>query len=224
MLLTDRQSKILNTLVEQYVKEARPISSGLLSDAGVFDVSCPTIRNEMASMTREGYLSQPYTSAGKVPTEKAYRFFVDSLLSDSLPKRKRHSINKQRMIGDIAQDIAFRCSELVMFIDDNGETGRIGLRKVFEKPEFETRSAVISFIEEVERLEHAMETWDEIGELMSYEDRYTEGEARVNVFIGSENPFFKAKDYGMISSSMNEGFISLIGPMRMNYRRNLDLF
>ena len=78
-MLDDRKAAILRAVVEEYIDTALPVGSGHLARSAGIDVSPATIRNEMAALEREGYLAQPHTSAGRVPTEKGYRFFVDSL-------------------------------------------------------------------------------------------------------------------------------------------------
>src|ERR1700761_7476506 len=75
--MTERQEKILQSIVEQYAEVASPVGSSLL--AKVFKVSSATIRAEMAELERMGYITQPHTSAGRVPTDKGYRFYVNSL-------------------------------------------------------------------------------------------------------------------------------------------------
>jgi len=78
-MLDDRKAAILRAIVAEYIDTALPVGSGHLARSGGVDVSPATIRNEMAALERDGYLAQPHTSAGRVPTEKGYRFYVDSL-------------------------------------------------------------------------------------------------------------------------------------------------
>src|SRR3954470_14247968 len=80
--MTERQQKILAAIVEQYAEVASPVGSSLL--AKVFGVSSATIRAEMAELEREGYIQQPHTSAGRVPTDKGYRFYVNSLAEENI--------------------------------------------------------------------------------------------------------------------------------------------
>jgi heat-inducible transcriptional repressor len=79
MSLDDRKAKILRAVVEEYIDTAQPVGSGRVASASGVNVSSATIRNDMATLEQEGYLRQPHTSAGRVPTEKGYRFFVDGL-------------------------------------------------------------------------------------------------------------------------------------------------
>ena len=79
-MLDERKAEILGAVVEAYIETAQPVGSSLVASSESVDVSSSTIRNEMALLESEGYLDQPHTSAGRIPTEKAYRFFVDNLL------------------------------------------------------------------------------------------------------------------------------------------------
>ncbi|HET8617890.1 MAG TPA: heat-inducible transcriptional repressor HrcA [Acidimicrobiales bacterium] len=78
-MLDERKAAILRAVVEEYIDTAQPVGSGHVARAPGVDVSSATVRNEMASLEADGYLRQPHTSAGRVPTEKGYRFFVDHL-------------------------------------------------------------------------------------------------------------------------------------------------
>lgn len=80
--ITKRQEKILNALIEEYTKTAEPVSSKFLAKKKDFNVCPATIRNEMQELADRGYIQQPHTSAGRVPTEKAYRYFLDKIFPD----------------------------------------------------------------------------------------------------------------------------------------------
>ncbi len=208
IMITDRQSQILNAVIEEYIKNAMPISSGAIFDIGILDVSCPTIRNEMADLTEMGYLVQPHTSAGRVPTELGYRFFVDKIISKRAKNFRKKFTSK---INEAAHELSLETSDVVLFIDDSGEIKHIGLNKVLRKPEFSTRDAVLAIIEELDRFEKYAQ------------DLEKEIKNELEVFIGSENPFFENQEFSMLASRPDCGFIALIGPMRMNYRKNLKL-
>src|SRR5436190_1977402 len=77
MQLSERQEKILHSLIKEYINTAEPISSNLLKERGRLDVSPATIRNELQELTEQGYITQPHTSAGRVPTQKGYRYFIE---------------------------------------------------------------------------------------------------------------------------------------------------
>jgi len=78
-MLDDRKAAILHAVVQEYIATAQPVGSSSVARTPGLAVSPATVRNEMGALEREGYLAQPHTSAGRVPTDKGYRFFVDSL-------------------------------------------------------------------------------------------------------------------------------------------------
>lgn len=94
--LSERQKLVLALIVRDYVETAEPISSGRLVDHFQLDFSPATARNEMAILEKKGYLYQPYTSAGRVPTKEGYRYYVGKLMGDDrLPQHIQEMIRHQ---------------------------------------------------------------------------------------------------------------------------------
>ena len=94
--LTDRQKFLLTLVIHEYIKTAQPIGSRHLVDRYKLDMSPATVRNEMGLLTERGYLRQPHTSAGRVPTEEGYRYFVGKLIQQTdLPANTRRTISHQ---------------------------------------------------------------------------------------------------------------------------------
>ena len=81
-MLNDRKKQILQAVIEEYINTAEPVSSGTLVEKYGLEFSSATIRNDMADLEKEGYLEKPHTSAGRIPSVKGYRFYVDELLND----------------------------------------------------------------------------------------------------------------------------------------------
>ncbi|HLI73078.1 MAG TPA: heat-inducible transcriptional repressor HrcA [Acidimicrobiales bacterium] len=93
--LDERKTAILNAVVSEYIDSAQPVGSGHVTGSPGVDVSSATVRSEMAALEREGYLVQPHTSAGRIPTDKGYRFFVDHLgRTGTLGPHQRHEVRK----------------------------------------------------------------------------------------------------------------------------------
>ncbi len=86
-MLDDRKAAILRVVVEEYIETAQPVGSAMVARLPELAVSSATVRNEMGVLEREGYLVQPHTSAGRIPTDKGYRFFVDSLATPGPARR-----------------------------------------------------------------------------------------------------------------------------------------
>lgn len=97
-MLDERKTAILRAVVQEYIETAQPVGSGHVAAAPGVRVSPATVRNEMAVLEQEGYLVQPHTSAGRIPTDKGYRFFVDHLASPG-----RIDEVRRQQIGDFFQ-------------------------------------------------------------------------------------------------------------------------
>jgi heat-inducible transcriptional repressor len=108
--LDDRKGAILRAIVEEYVISAQPIGSGTVVQSRGLGVSAATVRNDMGVLEREGYLVQPHTSAGRIPTDKGYRYFVDHHLSASaLSNMQRRAVadffaSSARVIDDLLHE------------------------------------------------------------------------------------------------------------------------
>jgi heat-inducible transcriptional repressor len=107
-MLDERKAAILRAVVEEYIDTAQPVGSGHVATAPGVDVSSATVRNEMATLEADGYLRQPHTSAGRVPTEKGYRFFVDHLRQPRLQGRSAEEVRDffARAHGEVEQMLA----------------------------------------------------------------------------------------------------------------------
>src|SRR5689334_7920554 len=92
--LDERKAAILRAVVEEYIETAQPFGSSRVARTKTVQVSSATVRNEMAVLEREGYLVQPHTSAGRIPTDKGYRFFVDQLSPGHLGPSERNRVRE----------------------------------------------------------------------------------------------------------------------------------
>ncbi|MET0577032.1 MAG: heat-inducible transcriptional repressor HrcA, partial [Ilumatobacteraceae bacterium] len=107
-MLDDRKTAILGAVVQEYIATALPVGSTHIADAPGVRVSSATVRNEMAVLEQEGYLVQPHTSAGRIPTDKGYRFFVDNLASPGLV-----DLSTQAQVGDFFRTAHGRLEEML---------------------------------------------------------------------------------------------------------------
>jgi len=107
-MLDDRKTAILGAVVQEYIATAQPVGSTHIASAPNINVSSATVRNEMAMLESEGYLIQPHTSAGRIPTDKGYRFFVDNL---AVPGTLDQAATRQ--VGDFFSAAHGRLEELL---------------------------------------------------------------------------------------------------------------
>ena len=117
--LSERRKKILNALVDSYISDAEPISSAAIKDKYMPDVSTATIRSELATLEEMGYLNQPHVSAGRVPSSKAYKFYVDNILANEsqmdLQQVKSVLATKYASIKEIVKDSAKIVSDVTNY-------------------------------------------------------------------------------------------------------------
>jgi heat-inducible transcriptional repressor len=116
--LDERKSAILRAIVEEYVGSAQPVGSRTIAHTRDLGVSAATVRNEMGALEREGYITQPHTSAGRIPTDKGYRFYVDRFTGEgSLPAPQRREVadfftSAARVMDDLLHDTSLLLARL----------------------------------------------------------------------------------------------------------------
>ena len=235
MNITPRQTQILVAIIEQYAEVASPVGSVTL--AKLFNVSSATIRSEMAKLEDLGLITQPHTSAGRIPTDKGYRFYVNRLTAQSEGEDEQILLNANNSKDSLR---GFRAiSSRVAAQNDRADhairsavdslveiTGNLGLATIgdqlymngiynlFSQPEFESGEAVQS----VAQLLDNLEPW--LREVAPNEP--------LNVYIGSENPIGKSSGASLIISKFESPFsensyIGVLGPTRQNYGKVVRL-
>ncbi|MFZ9903137.1 MAG: heat-inducible transcriptional repressor HrcA, partial [Ilumatobacteraceae bacterium] len=107
----DRRIAILRKVIEHYVTTGQPVGSTHIASMPGVSVSAATIRNDMAALEAEGYLAQPHTSAGRVPTDKGYRVYVDHLTTTDVAKAGRLDTVSRQRLGDFFDSAHFRLEE-----------------------------------------------------------------------------------------------------------------
>lgn len=130
MELTDRKKRILRAIVETYIATAEPVGSKVVAERAGLDVSTATIRNEMADLTELGYLEQPHTSAGRIPSAAGYRLYVNELMG-----RQQLTIQETERIN---QALNLKMEELDRVIDRAGKV----LSQISDYPVFTAAATV----------------------------------------------------------------------------------
>ena len=135
-MLDDRKAAILRAVVEEYIETAQPVGSSAVARAPGMAVSPATVRNEMGALERDGYLVQPHTSAGRIPTDKGYRFFVDSIaptggrLDPSQSQQVRTFFARahgelERMLSDTSRFLAGLTDYAAVVVRDTEDPARV---------------------------------------------------------------------------------------------------
>lgn len=224
MEITERQRQILFQIIEEYAETAAPVGS--VTMAKLFGVSPATVRAEMSRLEALGLIAQPHTSAGRVPTDAGYRFYVNSVdteraAKDSAAARGTHAL-EVRVNAQSRADTAIRGAvDALVELTGNlglatigGQLYLSGISRLFTQPEFvDTRR-----VQAVAKLLDNLEPWLR---------EAAPGEA-LNIFIGHENPIGKNSEVSLIISKFRSPFsdrsyIGVLGPTRQNYSRVMML-
>ena len=223
--MTERQKEILCQIIEEYAETASPVGSVTL--AKLFGVSSATIRAEMARLEALGMIAQPHTSAGRVPTDAGYRFYVNNL-ENNVDEAERPGFDRGahalevRVNSQSQADMAIRRAvDALVELTGNlglatidGQLYLSGMSRLFTQPEFgDTRR-----VQSVAKLLDNLEPWLR---------EAAPGEA-LNIFIGQENPIGRNSEVSLIISKFRSPFsdrsyIGVLGPTRQNYSRVMAL-
>ena len=210
-----RAEQLLKAIVELYIKDAHAIGSQVLAQDKNFAVSPATIRNEMMMLENEGYIYQPHTSAGRIPTIKGYQYYLDNLLSiKSCSQTELAELKniQQQDTRDLAKLLVNKTNlaSLVAFAPNN--LYFTGLFNLFSQPEFEDYKMVLSMSQVVDSLEKAINS--------IYYDI-----DKAKVLLGDDNPFsqYCSVVIAPLPGAQRE-LLGILGPVRMDYNRILGLF
>jgi heat-inducible transcriptional repressor len=220
--MNERQGQILKHIVDEYVRTAEPVSSKLLCDRYPLNCSSATVRNDMAVLEEEGLITQPHTSAGRIPTEKAYREYIKNIKQED---RKTVKINitlqgivrppnfEERM-KEIGIALARASGDAVMIATNRPWSATIGLGNLLRKPDFRSEEAILRLAESLEQFDAALKNVLE------------KVEEDIQVVLGEENPFGSNLASVVVRHRLPgglKGVMSIVGPMRMDYGRNIAL-
>jgi len=220
--MTERQRQILSAIVEQYAEVASPVGSSLL--AKLFDVSSATIRAEMAELERLGYIQQPHTSAGRVPTDKGYRFYVNNMTDvQETPgeRRAERALAARVEVGGVPERTIRNAVDTLVELTHNlgiatlgNQLYMSGLSNLFGQPEFINGQQV----RQVASLLDNLEPW--LREAAPNEP--------LSVYIGAENPIGRSAQCSLIISRFrspysDRSYIGVLGPTRQSYRDVMSL-
>ena len=220
-----RKQKILKAIVEKFIETAMPIGSKLIYEEYDLDVSPATIRNEMAILEREGYIVQPHTSAGRVPTSQAYRLFVNQLKFNlqllNKAKKDIELMHRERDLNKAKEKLHEMVSILahvtgnVCFatVPDNKRLFFMGISNVLRQPEF--RSDPSRATQVIEVLENR---FSELLSQLKIDDK-------PSLYIGEENIIPEIQSCSLLVQCYNykgfKGVMGILGAIRMNYAYNL---
>jgi len=235
--MTDRQQKILESVISEYVKNGEPVASSFLLGKNKFDLSPATMRIEFNALEKQGYLYQPHISSGCVPTDKAYRLFVNKILSQNRIEKKvplekklerqmednnsdedfvRFVQKSMRVLADMSSSLA------ISYFEDKDMVLKEGFEEIVKMHEFEQTSILRNFMQTINNFEGEMDDFCKEADCL-------ETDQDILVYIGKEITFNNASDFSILVSrwesnkDRKKGAIALIGPKRMEYDKNISL-
>ncbi|RKY40351.1 MAG: hypothetical protein DRP76_02125 [Candidatus Omnitrophota bacterium] len=216
-----REEEILQLVVESYIKESNPISSGYLCQRFKLPYSSATVRNVMESLEKRGFLSHIHTSSGRVPTEEGFRKYVKMLRKKQFKERKIKMDLSARSIEEIilkAVDILANLSGYLSLGALSFGREKVlfrGTRFIFEQPEFED-------LEKARALFYLLEVKISI----LYKLLFSSLDEHINILVGDEIGAKEISDCSLVISGLQikkiEASLALLGPMRMDYARAIS--
>jgi len=220
MSLTDRQAQVLRTIIEEYTATAQPVGSVTLEKKYNLGISPATIRNEMAALTKSGFLQQPHTSAGRTPTPMALKYYVRELLKEEdmsvaeevAVKEKvwDHRFEIEKFLREITKALADRTKTLAVSCTSKGNLYHAGHAYILDNPEFydiDVAREVLSMIDEFNRIQTLF-------------SKVTSNEP-IHVLLGDDLDHEFFQNIGMVFTDFSagdlKGSLGIIGPSRLNY-------
>lgn len=223
--ITARQAKILAAIVKENCDSGQPVASQDIVEKYQMGVSPATIRNEMAGLEKMGYISQPHTSAGRVPTDKGFRYFVNQLMDRvklSIKDQEKLKLELRKLqiahmeMGRRLTKLLSEHSSQAAFALFPEEVSTMGLSNILDNPSLPSEDAreIAEFFDDIDQYAESL--------MSQYGDKPAEA------FIGKELKLSKKSDYSMVVSGLQlpsgkKGVIGLIGPKSMKYEKNLSL-
>jgi len=220
-MLSDRQQKILKSVIEEYIDSAEPVASELIEKKYNLGVSPATIRNDMVQLTQEGYLKQPHTSAGRIPSSKGLRFYIDHLMQqkdlsviDEVSAKEKiwdSRFDYDKLLRGATRVLAEKTKTLAVAATDDGDVYSSGSAYILDMPEFfdiEVARNVLSLLDQYQRLRELFFT-------KTYADE------PVHIVMGEDLPWPFMEPVGFVFAEFNtankRGSVGVIGPCRLNY-------
>ena len=220
ILMESRAEQLLRLIIDDYIKTAEPVGSKYLVEQYKLDISPATVRNEMSLLEEEGYLRHAHTSSGRIPTEKAYEWYLRGRVTKATDTTKataafetfERETNKESSVKSIAKRLTEISGETAIVAFDPNWSFYTGVSNLMQKPEF--HDSVPALAELVDQFDAVV---SDMFDRVSHEPQ---------VFIGSHNPFGDQMTTIIVRydfPNTSGGILGLVGPMRMDYARNLAL-
>jgi heat-inducible transcriptional repressor len=217
--MDERKQLILEIIIQEHIKTGAPVGSGVVVEKYHLDVSAATVRNDMSWLEHEGFIAQPHTSAGRIPTEGAYQWFLNRVKAGKLKDISKGEIkallkNKEEDdLKQVAKVLAQHSNNAIFWAFNPRNLYYTGISNLFAQPEF-------AQIEKVYDLSVVIDRMDEV-----IEDVFRQFDQGIHTIIGADNPFGAFCSTVLCKYKHKDGYsmFGVIGPMRMDYAKNISL-
>lgn len=220
----ERKDIVLGYVIEQYIKNLNPIGSAFLAKEYRLDWSSATIRNILAELEEEGYLTHPHTSAGRIPTQYGYRYYVDHLMHEIqlLEEEKKRIHHEYRQNVDELEKLIDKTSQIVCevthytsIISVDGWSNKIvcrGINHVVGSPE----------MKDIQKIQNLLKVLDEKERILHVINR--DLQHKIEIYIGQEIACKEIESCSLAVCSYRtkngpSGRIAVLGPTSMDYER-----
>ena len=222
IFMDSRQSQLLNLVIENHIATALPIGSKFLLEKSALDIGEATVRNDLRALEEEGYLTHPHTSAGRVPTEKGYKYYLENLNFEKAKISKKENdifgmsledkilTDKEQKERNLAKTLAEVSGETVILAFTPEKFYYTGLTNLFSKPEFSELEMVANMSQIFDQCEDCLKNF------------YNEVDSSPKFFVGSEHNFGNMLSVVAFKFD-SKSLLALLGPMRMDYAHNYAL-
>lgn len=218
--LTDRQNKILKAIIDEYVATAEAVGSEKLDRKYSLGVSPATLRNEMATLEKQGLLMQSHTSAGRTPTPDAMRYYIQSLMktkdmsvSEEVAVKEKLGESKkefQKMLSNATKELAKRTKSLAVAEDNEDNTYYSGVGNILNAPEFYDIDLTRSLLEMLDQVGYMHKLFAQGADIND-----------IQILMGEELGQRLFAPCGMVYTRFGNaklgGTIGILGPYRFNY-------
>lgn len=215
---------VLGIVVDQYIKTVTPVSSGFIANEYHLDLSSASIRNIMAELEETGYLTHPHTSAGRIPTELGYRYYVDHLMHEiklleeeknRIKAEYQKNVSELETILEKTSKVISEVTHYTSIISLDGEPDKIfcrGTSFVVGYPEFQ----------DVQKIRDILKVLEEKEQILQVINRNIEN--KINIYIGQETACTEINSCSLVVTGYKKdngpsGRIALLGPTRMEYEK-----
>lgn len=220
--MEERQEQLLKLVIETHIQTAEPVGSKFLVEKAGLDWSEATVRNELRYLEERGFLTHPHTSAGRIPTVQGYEHYLGQLSLDGggvtkseaalLEKARELSNDREQSIKNVAKALVELSDETVLVAFSPQKVYYTGLANLFQKPDFREMRLVASISQVFDRCEEYLPRF------------FSAVESEPKYFLGQNHPFGSMLSVLAVRfGKLDESMLALLGPQRMNYKKNWGL-